>query len=74
MNLHEPPKGQVISKETTNGRLHTEDSLVSCGLWVCEGRGGGGGGRERRGRKGEVRKGGRDEGGEREVGKGVREG
>ena len=47
--------------------------VVVCGCVRAEGVEGGGG-RERRGRKGEVRKGGRDEGGEREVGKGVREG
>ena len=34
----------MISKETTNGSLHPEDSLVSCGL--CVGRGGGDGGRD----------------------------
>ena len=54
----------MVSKETTNGSLHPEDSLVSCGLCVWEGewekeggRGGEweeeGGGEEERGRRGE---------------------
>ena len=59
----------MIPKETTNGRLHTEDSLVSCGLCVCEGRGveGGRGGERGEGdRKRGGRKGGMREGRERE--------
>ena len=43
----------MISKETTNGSLHPEDSLVSCGLYVWWGEEEeGGGGEEEEGGRG----------------------